>query len=82
MELNAIEAKDIRITGGKVIAVCDEFQGTAESSKMVNGLYSSGTIVLGWTNKTDSIKASSYTFDEAGQVSIVSGKKLTDGKNT
>ncbi len=81
---------DVTINGGTVTATCHGEAGiyaqnyvtinggtvTAEGGN--NGIFANGgSIILGWTNPTDSITASSYY----GPVSVKFRQRLTDGSN-
>ncbi len=62
------------ITGGQVTANAGQYGvGIGNGGTCTT----SGTITLGWTDKTDFIKATNYK----GPVSVVDGKVLTDGTN-
>ena len=65
----------ITINGGTV---------TAESGPDGIGICApahKGSIILGWTNPTDSITASSYHAGGSGGVRVKDGQRLTDGSN-
>ncbi|MBQ3344712.1 MAG: InlB B-repeat-containing protein [Kiritimatiellae bacterium] len=61
----------VTINGGTVTANGDEYG---------DGIFASSKIILGWTNPTDSITASSYYTIYDG-VSVKSDQRLTDGSN-
>lgn len=75
---------NITITGGNVEATAGEpvtsFGSTAQGAGIggSSSNLNNATILLGWTNSIDSIKASSY----GGTVSIKDGQFLTDGTNS
>ena len=75
---NALYAyNNIVINGGKLDA-------TVEGSKCyaLNAGESGGNIMLGWTNASDYIHASSYFLQNGGTVTIAQGKTLYDEDNT
>ena len=61
--------------GGNVIINGGKVSATGNSG----GIMARGNIILGWTNNTDRIYASS--FSAGGTISIADGKAFTDGAN-
>ena len=88
-EGNGISSNAITINGGTVNAEGDQyFDISAGGNVIINGgnvsatgnsggIMARGNIILGWTNKTDRITASSFSAD--GTISIADGKVFTDG---
>ena len=88
-EGNGISSNAITINGGTVNAEGgDYFDISAGGNVIINGgnvsatgnsggIMARGNIILGWTNNTDRITASSFSAD--GTISIADGKVFTDG---
>ncbi|MBR3073817.1 InlB B-repeat-containing protein, partial [Fibrobacter sp.] len=60
---------NVSISGGSITATGEKY-----------GIYSYGDIILGWTAATDSIKASSYYFNDENHVIIAEDKTFKDEK--